>query len=626
MKKTSKLFALLTAVALLFSLGAFAASGEASGGMMAPPPSAMAQNVEDMANSAAISIIGGVIAQDKTAVAGGTVTENAISGVKAGYDGIGDWDGSTQFGHFGAIISGEDETPFTVGGAEELYEVDGQMYNTVFILDAKDKNEPNGTGSTEMRDYVDSTEGAEGAGIYADVPSFVFDNAYVSTDGFGRSAIHLTADNKQAVIKNSTVIATGSDGTDSSAPGIICMYASSRPVLIETSGRVGFYNSDLISSDWGVYSLDGCYGANIYIVDCYSENTVGGYSMYALGFAEGQENSTWFYGSYAASAQYGTILCAAGRTHTGALNDASDECMEFFAGEELREPTLYNGWSYIGGNTNAVTMQADMSGAEIVGILDAKHTVFDTAAVRDRNGRPLIDTMDVEDYKNDMGVGASYYFLSYIHGAAICARSENVDMTLDDCKVYSSNGVAIQTVLGYDNMASNIRVPDGTEYHGSDILVKDMSLDGDILHEDYQRKMVLKLENAALTGAVVSGTRAAWEQNLSDFIDANWTDYDEQLGHDKATILSTLAYNDTYESVWGVRMSLDKDSVWNVTGDSSLNALSVADGAEITVPEGAEIYVDCEMNNESLFYDYTTGTQVDSLTAGEYSGVVILVK
>ena len=633
MKLTRRLPALLMALAMLLSLGTAAlASGEASetlpGSAPPAPPSAMSHNVEDMKNTAAMSVIDGEVQADSAAVASGFITENGISGVLASYDGIGDWDGSAVFGHFGAVLSDDSEALFTIGGKEELYDIDGESYNSVFILDAQDRDEANALGASETRDYKDAKEGAEGAGIYADMPHLLVDNVYIYTSGYGRSALHLTSDVQDTVIRNSTIVAVGSEGRDSSAPGLICMYASSRPMLIESSGSTYIYNSDVISSDWGVYSLDGCYGANVYIVNDYSLNTVGGYSMYALGFAAGQENSTHFYGSYSASAQYGTILCAAGRTYTGALSDATEEALAELGEGGFTEPVLKNGWSYIGGRTNAVTMQADMSGAEIVGILDAKHTIFDTAAVVDRGGDQLVDTMDIYDYKDDAAVGAAYYFLNYIHGSTFAIRSENVDMTLDDCLVYSSNGVAIRSVIGYDNMASNIKVADGTEYHGSDITVKNMSLNGDILHEDYQRKMILSLENADLCGAVVSGTYAAWRQNISDFIDAGWTEYDEQLGHSKDVVLSTLCYDDGYETIWGVRMSLDADSSWTVTGDSSLYSLVVVDGAQIAAPAGheLEIYVDCEMDGSDVFYDYTTGTRVDSLGAGEYTGVVILVK
>ena len=557
------------------------------------------------------------------------VTENSISDTYAYYEGIGDWDGSSVFGRYGAVLSGSDEMPFTIGGTEDVFrdETFGD-FNTVIVLDAQDRDEENALIPGQTRDYKDAQEGAEGAGIYAAVPGITLDNVYVRTVGYGRSALHTTTDVEETVIRDSTIIALGSDGADSSAPGVICMYASSRPLLIESSGCTYIYNSDLISSDWGVYSLDGCYGANVYIVDDYSLNTVGGYSMYALGFAAGQENSTYFYGSYAASAQYGTILCAAGRTYAGALADAPAEALVRMDGSTLRAPVLKNGWSYIGGRLNAVTMQADMSGAEIVGVLDATHTVFDTLAVLDRDGKPLDDTMDLYDYKDDAALGAAHYFLTKLHGAAFGIRSENVDMTLDDCMVFSSNDVAIQTVIGYDNMASNIKVPDGTEYHGADITVKNMALTGDVLHEDYQRKMVLSLENATLTGAVVSGTCAAWNHGIAALIDAEWTGYDDQLGHSKDAVLGALCPDEAYETIWGVRMSLDGGSAWTVTGDSSLNSLTLAEGAQIIAPAGhsLEIYVNCAMNGGDDFYDYSTGTRVPTLAAGQYTGVVILVK
>ena len=642
MKKSRIIFLMIMVFALLLSSGSviFASdepsgepSGEASSDMPGsappPPPSAMAQNTEDMKNTAAISLVDGVLASDDTAVIDGTVESDSVSGAYVCYDEIGDWDGSSVFGHYGLVLHDE-EGSFTIGGPEDLYDVDGiGSFNTVIQLGADDRDEENSLIPGQTRDYKDAQEGAEGAGVYAKLNQITVENAYIYTAGYGRSALHTTTDVDKTVIRDSSIYAVGSEGRDSSAPGVICMYASSRPLLIESSGNTYIYNSDLISSDWGVYSLDGCYGANVYIVNDYSLNTVGGYSMYALGFAEGQENSTHFYGSYAASAQYGTILCAAGRTYTGALDDATDDALAELGSSSLDTPILQNGWSYIGGRQNAVTMQADMSGAEIVGILDAKHTVFDTIGVTDiKTGTPLVDTLDIYDYKNDAAFGAAHYFLHYFHGSAFGIRSENVDMTLDDCEVYAANGVAIQSVIGYDNMAFAIKVPDGTEYHGSNITIKNMNLSGDILHEDYQRKMILNLENASLTGAVISGTCAAWNANMNDFIDAEWSEYDEELGHAKDVVYSALCPDAAYETIWGVRMSLDSDSVWTVTGDSSLYSLSVADGAVIEAPEGSEleIYVDCEMDGADEFYDWTSGTQVDSLSAGEYTGVVILVK
>ncbi len=398
-------------------------------------------------------------------------------------------------------------------------------------------------------------------------------------------------------------------------------------VLVLSSGSTYFYNDDVIASDWGAFSLDGCYSANVYIVGCYSINSVGGYSIYSLG-ATGQENSAYFYGSYAASAQYGSIVCAAGFIYTGDLDDATEESLACADGVEL-ESVLENGWSYIGGVTSAITMQADSSSATTVGIFNAHHTILDSANVVDRDGNALIDTLEVyaSDYLNDLAVGASYFFLSSFHGSAISIRSENVDLTLDDCIVTSGNGIAIQSVIGYDTNANGINVTDGDEYYGINTVIANMELTGDIIHQDYQRKMDLALESATLTGAVVSGTCAGWIDYITGLVADLWTDECDELELDAATIIETLCPNDSYEAVWGVRMSIDADSAWIVTGDSSLYSLTVAEGAVIEAAEGLTlaIYVDCELSNDDLSFDYTTGTQVVSLTAGEYTGVVIIV-
>ncbi|MCD7928912.1 MAG: hypothetical protein LUF86_01985, partial [Clostridiales bacterium] len=582
---------------------------------------------ETQAATAGISVINGAVTVDDGIE--GEITDSSISGAYVSYDEIGDWDGSEVFGQSGIILASDEESAFTVGGEEDVYEIDGEGYNTVIILTNEDADEENALSGSDVRDYQDVSEGYEGVGLYVGVSDIVIDNTYIYTAGYKRSGIRLTTSLNTAVVKNSTVIAVGSEGEGSSAPGLICMYASSRPTLIESSGTTYFYNDDIISSDWGAFSLDGCYGAHVYIVGSYSVNTVGGYSVYTLGFSSGEENTAYFYGSYAASAQFGSILCSAGRLYVGDLDDATEASLEYADGVEF-STVLEDGWSYIGGVTSALTMQADMSSATTVGILEAHHTIFDSANVVDREGEALSDTLEVyaSDYLDDMAVGASYFFLKSFHGSAISIRSENVDLTLDDCIVESGNGVAIQSVVGYDTNARGIMVADGEEYYGINAVIKDMDLNGDILHQDYQRKMDLALENATLTGAVVSGTRAGWVDYITNLVAENWSDECDELELDADTIIATLCPDETYETVWGVLMPLDGDSTVPVTGDASLYSLTVAEGAVIEAAEGQEleIYVDCELNNEDLTYDYTTGTQVDSLTAGEYTGVVILVK
>jgi hypothetical protein len=76
-------------------------------------------------------------------------------------------------------------------------------------------------------------------------------------------------------------------------------------------------------------------------------------------------------------------------------------------------------------------------------------------------------------------------------------------------------------------------------------------------------------------------------------------------------------------------MSLDGNSSWMVTGNSSLYSLTIAKGASVQAPKGYKItiYKDCKMDNNDMFYNYTTGTVVKALEPGTtYTGVAITVE
>ncbi len=205
-------------------------TAEASGEMSDTMPIPAGSYDEDvMALTAGISVINGEITVDEGVE--GEVTDSSISGAYVYYENIGDWDGSTLFGQSGIILAADEEGVFTIGGEEDLYEIDGEGYNTVIILLNNDKDEANATEASDVRDYQDVSEGYEGVGLYVATSDVVIDNTYVYTAGYKRSGVRLTTSLNTAVVKNSTIIAVGSEGEGSSAPDLICMYASSRPIL-----------------------------------------------------------------------------------------------------------------------------------------------------------------------------------------------------------------------------------------------------------------------------------------------------------------------------------------------------------------------------------------------------------
>jgi len=63
----------------------------------------------------------------------------------------------------------------------------------------------------------------------------------------------------------------------------------------------------------------------------------------------------------------------------------------------------------------------------------------------------------------------------------------------------------IPSVPDYDEGGAVYPI-DGNEALGINVSLKNMELKGNILHEDYQRKMTLSLSGAGITGKIVSGT------------------------------------------------------------------------------------------------------------------------
>ncbi len=701
--KKRNVFAILLALCMALSLGVPAmASGEASGDMPAGTttgaPSVSYQSWEVLSDNAAIVIENGAVtvADDADELVAGDISANGISGTYVYYSKIGPWNKTSTLadggvaGQSGILINNQADSPaaddvITIGGDELLYSVESdyseiadRKFNTVVILDNDDKGELNPLGADsdtvfdEIEDLDNSNCTFPGVGLYVAGNKLYLNNALIETVGTHRPALYTASndDPNKAVDQQATVVLTdsvlmgwGSEGDGSSAPTFTGMYGSTRPTLLNSNGDIYFYNSAVYGSDWGAYSLDQASGTHLYVVNSYDINTVGGYGVYALG----ADNSVWMFGSKTVSAQYGIILCAQGSIYmnnmgaayeTQQMNVAAGSTAEIttFTGDAMAEYDgvideadylVPGGGSFVSGSVNAVSFTADGSGQLLDSHLIATDTYFSTLDedVADQDGNLLTNIMEYNalSYLADYAPitnGAPYFFFNHIDGSTLCYRSINNQTVLTGCDIVSRTGVIIHSVLGYDPSAGGIDVADGTEYVGLDITLNDMDLTGDILHEDYQRKMVLTMNGTSLTGAVVTGTLAGWNSAIETEVETAWNSVDpfvdetltvgevaEAAGISMDSTIATLEKNDTYESFWGVRMTLDAASTWTVTGDSSLAELTVADASSIQAPEGSElaIYVDVDMDNAMTAFDVTTGTLVDQLAPGTYHNVVILV-
>ena len=146
----------------------------------------------------------------------------------------------------------------------------------------------------------------------------------------------------------------------------------------------------------------------------------------------------------------------------------------------------------------------------------------------------------------------------------------------------SYNGVLVHTVLNADSMGNFLAAGDGEQVSPIAVTMEDMDVTGDILHEDYQRQMTVDLEHTTLTGNLVSGTMDSWNAQWTDYGEVNWV------------------VDDSFDADYGIALTVGDGAVWNVTGDSSLRSLTVAEGGSIQgditldgeslIPEPGETY------------------------------------
>jgi len=604
-------------------------------------PGAGSAGLVDFAANAGISIEEDQVVYDTPAIGEGSivvseaVTPAAISGVKIEYNNIGDWGGG-KTGQSGIVINSPGES-VTVGGDKDLYTVGGEGYNSVIRLKALDGDTVNALrsdGKTRNAPLADS-EMLPGIGLAFSADKVYLDNIYVETDGHNRSAI-LTKDQVDTVIKNTTLVSTSDSWI---FPLFICIHRGARTALLTSYGDTWCYNTRMYSSNWGTYSLDGCHNVNMYVVNSYSENTDGGYGLFPLGMGDDYEkaenNNIYVYGSKMVSAQYGMIFCDAPNLLVDSMDHVSREAMSEFGGDSIakNEYIVEDGKSLFAGAVSAAVITFDMNakeyGPRFLGNFTARNSIFSTAAgdLVDENGNPLKDQLNVlgSELVNEDTVmgGMGYFAMKYIHGSVFWIRGASVDIKLEDVDLESSSGVLFHSTVDMTNWRYS-QVPDGVASKNIHIDLADMSARGDIVHDDYQRKMSVNLTGASLEGAVTYDTVTGWNEKIAASVDEHWGDaavlkaaYEEKNGAgssqlNRETVLKNLVLETDYAAVWGLDMSIDANSSWTVTGTSRLTSLTIARGAKVNAPAGRRLTMTVD------------GVETD-IEPGVYQNVVITV-
>ena len=600
--------------------------------------------------NAGIFVDGSSIAIDdaNVTVQGEITAENdtvAISGVMMDYAEIGDWTAggssasgeasgdsseeasgessgeasAVQAGQTGIVIRGNvDSTLIAVGGDEDLYTApDGREYNTVILLRAEDADVENALNPGTTRSLLDNdVETVPGVGLAVVGDLVTVDNTYIQTEGANRSAFLNSASMGQyvdTVIRDSTLV-TRSDGWI--FPSFKCIYRAARTALCTSYGSTWMYNTRMYSDSWGNYSMEGANGIEYYyVINGYSESFVGGYGLFTLGMGDDYaagNNNVWIYGSKMVSPQFGWICDDGPNVTVASMADiaADEHAMDYYDGEITEDMYVTeDGGSFFGGAINAAVLCFDMAPyTEMTADITIKNSVFTTAAedLVFEDGSPVGSLLDLDPsilHNDTISGGMEYFGLGYVSGATFWLRGCNSDLKIESSDLRSETGVLFHSTIDYSNWSgSNLA---GAEAVGYSVSLKDMDVEGDIVHDDYQRIMHVTLDGTTLTGAANFYTCEEYNQRFADYIDSVWADVEASkaaweaengagsslLGTKVSLLSGYFAMDGSYDAAMtGLELTLENGAVWNVTGVSTLTALNVGDGCTVNgvVTENAD--------------------------------------
>ena len=533
MKKTSKILALVLALCMMLSLGAFA-SGEPSGS-------------DETVMSVNASAEAGVIAY--------AIDENGLTETPS--DGV-------------SLASGE----ITAEGAKGVV-MDISDFSTVgFKVTGGEFTIEDSTITKAPSAVVGANDAGGAIASVTNGTLFIKDSTLVNAGKGGRNG-NYTVDCERTgtmVVVNSDIIQTGFSGDPDGYTADIADPPSNLGLLISGYARANmsvgtsktyYYGSVVTTEGWAAMSTDSAQsGFAFYSYDSIGQALYGGYGTYA-----DTSCVDWFYASDLISAEVGAIISNNGEIHMR-NGDAADEAVLAYLPEDYEVTEEYgDGRSLVAAGRNDFQLHSpDMGGGGARG---------DFVAVLDLEDTDLITTPELDeqailiDWSSDYGPAVAEY-IDLVKGANILVKSTGADIDLKNVTAESSNGVLLLTALNSDSMSRYALASDDMTEKFVTLTITDSAISGDVDHYDYQRNTAVELVNATWDGAYVTIDKADW--------DAMWSD--EAKAHDYCYwILDTEKYFDGEGTV--STLSIDANSVWNVTGASNLDTLTVEAGGVV---------------------------------------------
>jgi hypothetical protein len=401
-------------------------------------------------------------------------------------------------------------------------------------------------------------------------------NSNLQVDGAGR---YVTSNyNDGTLIVNDSIITSTGSNTNTSE---IAEPFSNAPLLISGTARTNFsvgasktyyFNSTCKAEGWAAFSTDAPSpeGLDLYVYNSKGIALNGGYATYA-DFG----SRVWLYGSMLKSPEIGAIISKSGLITLADGSAAPEAVTRYNLGK-----TTASGTTIIAGR-NAVMIHApDMFGKGKAAADNGTLNVINSTLATTRNLK------STRNYTATYGKAIGAY-VDYTSGPAILVKSTSANINLENTKIDSFSGIIAMTVLNSDKMGNFLADGDAESEEVKPIAIsmKDMDAQGDIQHMDYQRIMTLSLDNVTLKGMVISGTMEEWNNLWTAYnkADCNWLK------------------DESWNSYYGVRMTVKKGSTWNVTGRSTLSSLTIEKGGIVN----ANIQVDGNAITPSAGKTYT---------------------
>jgi hypothetical protein len=398
----------------------------------------------------------------------------------------------------------------------------------------------------------------ESGGAAASVSSnatMYINNSDFQVDGAQRYVTN-TGDDSNLIVNDSIVTQTGSNQfttkmTEPFSNPALLISGIARANMSTGSSHTYYFNSTVTTEGWASLSTDASGGDGL---DLYAYNTKaiaqhGGYGTYADFSCR-----VWLYGSALTSAEVGGIISKDGKITVADGASVPADVIKYNLGKTT------TAGSVVTGGRNAIMIHApDMGGQGLAsadcGFLDVINSTLATT-------RNLKST---RDYAAKYGAAIGAY-VDYISGTDLLIKSTSANINLKNARFDSYSGVIIMTVLNSDSMGNFLKEGDGAKVKPIAISMTDTNVKGDIKHMDYQRIMTLSLDSGtALKGAVVSGTVEDWNKLWTAFKkeDCKWVQ------------------NDSWNTYYGVQMTVKKGATWEVSGPSSLSSLTVENGGTV---------------------------------------------